>query len=65
MSDGIKKEPVVEPKAPEELTPEELNNVNGGVGFLQELGNVLKEAQGGSTKQKEYFIYTMNDTLIT
>ena len=65
MSDGIKKEPVVEPKAPEELTPEELNNVNGGVGFLQELGNVLKEAQGGSTKPSEYLNYKMTDIIIT
>jgi bacteriocin-like protein len=46
MSDEIKKEPVVESKAPEELSAEELNNVNGG-GFLQTLGEVIKEAQGG------------------
>jgi bacteriocin-like protein len=63
MSDEIKKEPVVESKAPEELSAEELNNVNGG-GFLQTLGEVIKEAQGGDEKV-EYFTPTLHPTLIS
>jgi len=64
MSDEIKKEPVVESKAPEELSAEELNNVNGG-GFLQTLGQVISDAQAGGATKQEILNVKLTETFIS
>jgi hypothetical protein len=48
MSDENQKEPVVDSKPTEELSPDELNKVNGG-GILTDVIGQVVEVVGGTT----------------